>query len=112
MKPQLSTDPMYLLLREGKVTEFNARFAGGEIPDLSHCDFRSVDLRGLEVTGVNFSGSYFRQADLRGVDLSQCHLEWASLHGAKISGVLFPKELSSQEILLSHQQGTRMRYNS
>ena len=110
MKPKLSTDPMYQLLRDGKITEFNARFEGGEKPELSHCDFRSVDLRGLEVNEMDFSGCYFRQADLRGVDLSQCRLEGASIHGAQISGVLFPKELSAQEILLSHQQGTRMRY--
>ncbi len=110
MKPKLSNDPMYQLLREGKITEFNARFDGGEKPELSNCDFRSVDLRGLEVTDVDFRGSYFRQADLRGLDLSECNLEGASIHGAQISGMLFSKELSAQEILLSHQQGTRMRY--
>jgi len=38
------------------------------------------------------------------------NLEGASIHGAQISGTLFPKELNAQEILLSHQQGTRMRY--
>ncbi len=110
MKPKLSNDPMYQLLRDGKITEFNARFEGGEKPDLSNCDFRNVDLRGLEVTKTDFSGSYFRQADLRGLDLSECNLEGASIHGAQISGTLFPKELSAQEILLSHQQGTRLRY--
>ncbi|MCZ6800795.1 MAG: pentapeptide repeat-containing protein [Nitrospirae bacterium] len=110
MKPKFSNDPMYQLLRDGNITEFNARFEGGEKPDLSNCDFRNVDLRGLEVTKMDFSGSYFRQADLRGLDLSDCKLEGVSIHGAQISGILFPKELSAQEILLSHQQGTRMRY--
>ena len=110
MKPKLSNDPMYQLLRDGKITEFNARFEGGEKPDLSNCDFRNVDFRGLEVTETDFRGSYFRQADLRGLDLSECNLEGASIHGAQISGTLFPKELRAQEIILSHQQGTRMRY--
>jgi len=110
MKPKILTDPMYQLLRDGKITEFNTRFERGEKPDLSHCDFRNVDLRGLEAIGVDFTGSYFRQADLRGVDFSQCKIEGSSINGAQISGVLFPKELSAQEILLSHQQGTRMRY--
>ena len=110
MKPKFSNDPMYQLLRDGNITEFNARFEGGEKPDLSNCDFRNVDLRGLEVTKTDFSGSYFRQADLRGLDLSECNLEGASIHGAQISGMLFPRELSAQEILLSLQQGTRMRY--
>jgi uncharacterized protein YjbI with pentapeptide repeats len=112
MKPKFSNDPMYRLLRDGKITEFNARFEGGEKPDLANCDFRSVDLCGLEVTGLDFSGSYFRQADLRGLDLSKCNLEGASIHGAQISGMLFPKELNAQEIILSHQQGTRMRYGA
>lgn len=112
MKPKLSADPMYKLLRDGKVTEFNARFKAGEKADFTNCDFRSVDLRGLEIKGVDFSGSYFRQADLRGVDFSHCKLEGASIHGAQISGVLFPKELNAQEIMLSHQQGTRMRYGT
>ena len=112
MKPKISTDPMYQLLREGKTTEFNARFERGEKPEFTNCDFRSVDLRGIEVTGVDFSGSYFRQADLRGLDLSQCNLQGASIHGTHISGTMFPKELSAQEILLSHQQGTRMRYET
>ena len=112
MIPKISTDPMYLLLREGNITEFNTRFEGGEKPEFTNCDFRSVDLRGLEVTGADFSGSYFRQADLRGLDLSQCNLEGASINSAHISGTLFPKELSAQEILLSHKHGTRMRYGT
>ena len=92
MKPKISTDPMYQLLRERKITEFNVRFERGEKPNLANCDFWNVDLRG--------------------VDLSQCNLKGASLHGTRISGTLFPKELNAQEILLSHQQGTRMRYKT
>ena len=112
MKPKISNDPMYQLLREGKITEFNTRVGGGGKPDLSNCDFQSVDLRGLQVTQMDFSGSYFRQADLRGIDFSECNLEGASIHGAKISGALLPKELCAQEILLSLHQGTRMRYRA
>ncbi len=112
MKPQFSSNPMYLLLREGNITEFNARFNKGEKPEFTNCDFRGVDLREIEVNGVDFGGSYFRQADLRGLDLSQCNFEGTSIIGAHISGTLFPKELSAQEILLSHQQGTRMRYGT
>ncbi len=112
MKPKFSNDPTHQLLRDGRITEFNARFAGDEKLDLSNFDFRNVDLRGLEVNKMDLSGSYFRQADLRGLDLSECNLEGASIHGAKISGVLFPKELCSEEIHLSLQFGTRMRYRA
>ncbi len=112
MKPTISSDPLYKLLRAGKMAEFKDRFEKGEVPDLTNCDFRFVDLQGLEAAGLDFRGSYFRQADLRGLDLSQANLEGASIHDARISGVLFPKELSAQEVLLSRKHGTRMRYGS
>ena len=102
-------DPLYALLRQGNVSEFNRRLAAGESCDLTNADFRSLELVGWEPRGVDLSGSYFRQADLRGVDLSSCQLAGASIHGAKISGVLFPKSLSAQEITLSQEHGTRMR---
>lgn len=112
MKPEFSNDPTHQMLRDGRVTEFNARFEGVANLELKNFDFRNVDLRGLEITNIDLSGSYFRQADLRGLDLSACNLDRASIHGAKISGVLFPKELCAQEILLSLQFGTRMRYRA
>lgn len=104
MKPKISNDPMYQLLREEKITKFNARFGGGEKRDLSNCDFQNVDLRGLQITKMDLGGSYFRQADLRGIDLSELNLAGASIHGAKISGALLPKALCAQEILLSLHQ--------
>ena len=59
MKPKISKDPLYQLLREGKVEGFNERKAAGETPDLSNCDFRNVDLRGLDAEGLDFRGCYF-----------------------------------------------------
>lgn len=102
-------EPMYMLLREGNISEFNQRLAAGEACDLTNADFRSLELVGWEPAGLDLSGSYFRQADLRGVDLSACRLDGASIHGTKISGVLFPKSLSAEEISLSLLHGTRMR---
>ncbi|WP_447969672.1 pentapeptide repeat-containing protein [Nitrospira sp. M1] len=112
MIPKILNDPLYQLLREGKVKDFNDRRALGESIDLTNCDFRNVDLRGLDAKGLDLRGSYFRQADLRGVDLSEAQLEGASINGAHISGTYFPKNLSANEILLSFQHGTRMRYSS
>ena len=60
--------------------------------------------------GLDLSDGYFRQADLRGVDLSKTKLLGASIHGAKISGVYFPIDLAAEEILMSLEHGTRMRY--
>lgn len=102
-------DPLYVLLRQGNISEFNTRWAAGESCDLTNADFRSLELMGWEPVGLDLSGSYFRQADLRGVDLSTCQLAGASIHDAKISGVLFPKSLSAEEISLSLLHGTRMR---
>jgi len=108
--PQIKNDPMYKLLREGKIEQFNQMKAKGQTCDLTHCDFRGMDLQGLDAAGIDFSGSYFRLADLRGVDFSNSNLEGASIHEAKISGSYFPKELSSDEITMSLIRGTRMRY--
>lgn len=108
--PVIKDDPLYQLLREGKIDEFNKRHAAGEACDLTSTDFRGVDLRGLVADGLDFSNSYFRQSDLRGIDLSTAKLLGASIHGAKISGVFFPADLAPEEILMSLEHGTRMRY--
>lgn len=110
--PKISDDPIYRLLREGKVDEFNQRVAAGEQVDLTGCDFRHLNLQGLITKGLDFSNSYFRQADLRGVDFSDCDsLEGASIHAAKISGTYFPKEIRAEELLLSLEHGIRLRCN-
>lgn len=103
-------DPLYRLLREGRVQDFNERRQRGDVPNLQDCDFRGLDLRGLVADGIDFSGSYFRQTDLRGIDFSHANLAGASINGAKISGTFFPRELPAEEVVLSLLHGTRMRY--
>lgn len=110
VSPKIKTDPLYRLLREGRVEVFNQQKAQGKHCDLTHCDFRGIDLRGMDARGIDLSGCYFRQADLRGVDFSQARLEGASIHSARISGTYFPKEIPADEIQLSLMHGTRMRY--
>ncbi|HUO95533.1 MAG TPA: pentapeptide repeat-containing protein [Steroidobacteraceae bacterium] len=110
-KPRLSADPMYLLIREGRVEEFNRRKAAGEKYELRGANLRGLDLRELDVAGgIDFSNAYLRQADLRGLNLAKCRLEGASLHAAHVSGVLFPVELEPAEIEMSVRIGTRLRY--
>jgi hypothetical protein len=43
--------------------------------------------------------------------LSKANMDGASINACKISGVLFPAELSASEIELSLLHGTRMRYS-
>ena len=110
--PQIKSDELYRLLREGKIDEFNSRKENGETCDLTSADFRSVDLTGLNAEGLDLSNCYFRMSNLRGIDFSSTHLEGASIHGAQISGVFFPPALDANEILLSLEHGTRMRYKA
>jgi uncharacterized protein YjbI with pentapeptide repeats len=83
-KPRTSTEPLYLLLREGRVEDFNRRRAAGEQVDLTGCN-------------------------LRGLDLRTCRLDGASLHAAHVSGVYFPAHFAPAEIELSVRLGTRLR---
>ncbi|MDT8310492.1 MAG: pentapeptide repeat-containing protein [Methylophaga sp.] len=109
--PIISHDPLYRLLRDGQIEQFNQRVKSGEVADLTGCDFRHMNLQGLIADKLDLSNGYFRQADLRGIDFRACKsLEGASIHGAKISGVYFPSALSPEEIILSLQHGTRLRY--
>jgi uncharacterized protein YjbI with pentapeptide repeats len=112
LRPLTYADPMYQLLRDGDVAEFNRRKAAGQTCDLTHCDLRSLDLRGIDAGGLDFSHCYFRNANLRGVDFTKSCLEGASLNAAKIAGAYFPAELSAQEIALSVKHGARMRYST
>lgn len=108
--PRRGTDPMYLLLTEGRAEEFNRRRKAGETFDLRSANLRGLDLRALDCASLDLSNAYLRQADLRGLDLSTAKLEGASFHAARISGVLFPGGLDAPEILMSVQLGTRVRY--
>jgi uncharacterized protein YjbI with pentapeptide repeats len=108
-QPRQPADPLYGLLREGDVEEFNRRRKAGETCDLRACDLRGLDLHELDVAGLDFSDCYFRQADLRGLDLRGCKMEGASLHDAHVSGVYFPRQLAAPEIEMSVRLGTRMR---
>jgi len=109
-EPQMRDDEMYLLLRHGKIDEFNQRVLNGESCDLVGADLRGTDLRGMNARGLDMSNCYLRQADLRGIDFSETNLSGVSINGAKISGALFPMALRADEILLSLTHGIRMRY--
>ncbi len=107
----MSTDnPLYKLLLDEDVEAFNRQRGLGGDGDLRSVLLRGMDLRGLDATGLDLRDAYLRGADLRGVDFRQCQLEGASLADAKISGCYFPKELSAEEIRMSVEKGTRMRY--
>jgi uncharacterized protein YjbI with pentapeptide repeats len=65
----------------------------------------------MNARGLDFSSAYFRNCDLSGIDFRETNLEGASLLDAKVSGVYFPDELSPEEIRLSLDHGTRLRYH-
>jgi pentapeptide repeat protein len=92
-------------LRGDKVREFNHRKAQAGRSKLNDCDFRHLDLRGRDAAGIDFSSCYFGR-----VDFSKAQLEGASFNRAGIFGVLFAAESKRDEIRLSVDHGSRMRY--
>ncbi len=108
--PRQLDNPLYRLLHSERVKEFNAQKPAEGLIDLNGGDFRGLDLRLLDADRVILRDAYFRGADLRGVDLRSCQMEGASIAHAQISGAYFPAELSADEILMSLNFGTRMRY--
>lgn len=111
MQPKDANNPLYKLLQDENIKEFNARRANGETVDLNGALLRGLDLRLMNATGLDMSNAYLRGADLRGIDFRSTLLEGASMAEAKISGCFFPKALSPEEIRMSVEKGMRMRYS-
>ncbi|MBC9249564.1 hypothetical protein A9179_04645 [Pseudomonas alcaligenes] len=111
-QPRQLDTPLYRLLHNEKVKDFNAQKPKGASVDLRGGDFRGLDLRLLDAQDIDFTDAYFRGADLRGLDLRNASLEGASIAHAQISGAYFPVELSADEILMSVNFGTRLRYRT
>ena len=109
-KPRIKSDPLYQLLRQEDIRGFNEQRHKLDTSQLSSGDYRGRDLRNMDASGLDFSNSYFRNADLSGIDFRTTNLEGASLLDAKLSGTYFPAELSAEEIRLSLDTGTRLRY--
>jgi len=108
---RISNDPLYQLLRAENIAAFNeAKKKANPLPNFAFCDFRGLDLRGMDASGLDLSSAYFRGADLRGIDFRQANMEGASIASTKISGCYFPIQLSAEEIVMSLNHGTRMRY--
>lgn len=104
--------PLYEVLRSEDIKRFNAEKAKlTELPSFAQGDFRGLDLRGLDAEGLDFRHAYFRGADLRGINFAKSRMEGASIASAKISGCYFPHRLHADEIVMSLNHGTRMRYS-
>ncbi|WP_175652461.1 pentapeptide repeat-containing protein [Pseudomonas sp. Marseille-P9899] len=111
-QPRQLDSTLYALIHNENIAAFNREKPKGVSIDFRDGDFRGLDLRNLDTTGIDFSGAYFRAADLRGLDLRDVPMEGASIAHAQISGSWFPPELSADEILMSVQYGTRLRYRT
>ncbi|MES2818574.1 MAG: pentapeptide repeat-containing protein [Pseudomonadota bacterium] len=110
--PRQLDHPLYRLLHNDDIKAFNQQKPAEGVVDMRGGDFRGIDLRNLQAERVDFTDGYFRGCDLRGVDLRQSCMEGASLAHAQISGTYFPIELAAEEILMSVNFGTRLRYRS
>lgn len=111
-QPRQLDHPLYRLLHNDDIKGFNTQKPKDGEVDLSGGDFRGLDLRNMDTESVNFTDAYFRGADLRGLDFRHAKIEGASLAHAQISGAYFPVELTADEILMSVNFGTRLRYRT
>jgi uncharacterized protein YjbI with pentapeptide repeats len=98
------------IMLEENASNFNQLVEEGNPPDLRRQNLSDLDLRAFNLANADLSGCYLRGANLSGQDLSGANLDGASIKNASISGVLFPREISPQEIQLSQQLGTRIRH--
>jgi len=103
-------DPAYKALRDGNREAFAEFIADRDIVDFSGCDLGGVDLRKVDISCVVLSGARLKGADLRGLDLSRHNLDGVSINNARISGSLFPRDISADEIRMSLHEGTRIRH--
>ncbi|WP_110968891.1 pentapeptide repeat-containing protein [Pseudomonas huaxiensis] len=111
-QPRQLDSTLYALIHNENIADFNREKPKGVSIDFRDGDFRGLDLRGLDTSGIDFTNAYFRAADLRGLNLKDTPMEGASIAHAQISGTYFPSELSADEILMSVQYGTRLRYRT
>lgn len=111
-QPTFLDTPLFALLHKDDIVGFNKERPLNAPVDMRGGDFRSLDLRELNAEGIDFTDAYFRSADLRGLDLRNTCMEGASLAHAQISGAYFPPELTADEILMSVNFGTRLRYRT
>lgn len=112
MWPEISDDPLYVLLRDENIKGFNEKKSTLDRSNLQGKNYRGLDLRNMDADGLDLSNAYFRNADLRGIDFSNTTLTGVSMADAKISGCYFPSELDANEIRMSIECGTRLRYRS
>jgi len=110
-KPEIKQDPLYQLLRNENIKEFNEQRNHLDTSELKSGDYRGRDLRNMDARGLDFSNAYFRNTDLSGIDFRETNLEGASILDAKLSGTYFPEEISASEIRLSLDTNTRLRYD-
>ena len=101
--------PLCKLLSAGNIDAFNRDIGPSKAADLVDADLRGLDLRRANLKQADLRGAYLRHTDLRGLDLSEANLDGASIRQAQISGVLFPRNLTADEIRLSAEFGTRLR---
>ncbi len=110
-KPLRPNTSLYRVLQDENSAEFNKMRASGVAVDLRGFDMRALDLRGFDLSGLALTNCYFRNTNLSGQDLTENNLQGASLSKAIISGVYFPPEISAEEVRLSLDYGTRIRYH-
>jgi uncharacterized protein YjbI with pentapeptide repeats len=100
---------LYYLLKNEKIEEFNKKVVGLKSINLVSCNLRGRNISSANLRYADLRGAYLSHCNLKGLNFSNANLEGASIHFAKISGVYFPKNISSSEVSNSLNYGTRIR---
>ena len=111
-QPRQLDNPLYSLIRNEQIAAFNAKSPKTRVCRPERRGFSRIDLRALDAQGINFSNAYFRGTDLRGLDLRSATTRRCQPGACADFRGLLPAELTADEILMSVNFGTRLRYNT
>jgi hypothetical protein len=91
----------------------NKSFANYEIGavDLAGVNLRGGNFQYALFKGTNLEGADLKGANLAGANLRQANLRYAVLYRCNLYKVALPLEILPEEISLSVNEGTRIRYN-
>jgi uncharacterized protein YjbI with pentapeptide repeats len=101
---------LFALVRGEDIDGFNNAKPKFARVNFGGADLRGLDLRMMDVERVDFSNAYFGCADLRGLDLRGCNLQGANLEFALVAEVLFPADITPEQVCASVNDGVPLHH--
>jgi uncharacterized protein YjbI with pentapeptide repeats len=79
--------------------------------DLSGANLRGGNFMYALFEGTNLEGADLKGANLSGANLRTANMRYATVYRCNVYKTALPLEIPAEEITLSIQEGTRLRYN-